>query len=43
MSVMERSEEAKKRLRARNWALLAALLGFVVIVYIVSILRMGGH
>ncbi|MGH6937959.1 MULTISPECIES: hypothetical protein [Hypericibacter] len=43
MSAVERSEEAKKRQRARNWAVLAALLGFVVIVYIVSILRMGGH
>jgi hypothetical protein len=43
VSAVERSEEAKKRLRARNWALLAALLGFVLIVYIVSILRMGGH
>ena len=43
MSAVERSEEAKKRLRARNWAMFAALLGFVALVFIVSILRMGGH
>jgi hypothetical protein len=43
VSAVERSEEARKRQRARNWAVFAALLGFVVIVYIVSILRMGGH
>jgi hypothetical protein len=43
LSAVERSEEAKKRQRARNWAVSGALLGFVVIVYIVAILRMGGH
>jgi len=43
LSAVERSEEGKKRLRARNWAMFAALLGFVALVFIVSILRMGGH
>ena len=31
-----------KRLRAKNLALLIALLAFVVLVYFVSIVRMGG-
>ncbi|HWA45885.1 MAG TPA: hypothetical protein VHA10_21875 [Hypericibacter adhaerens] len=43
MSAVERDDETKRRQRARNWAVFAALLGFVVLVYVVSILRMGGH
>jgi hypothetical protein len=35
--------ERKRRLRTRNLALFAALLAFVVIVYMVSIVRMGGE
>lgn len=35
-------DEARRRLRARNFALLAALLGFAILVYVVSIVRMGG-
>ncbi|MEX0808322.1 MAG: hypothetical protein WD044_06300 [Dongiaceae bacterium] len=35
--------ERKRRLRMRNLALAAALLAFVVIVYLVSIVRMGGE
>jgi hypothetical protein len=35
--------ERKRRLRMRNLALCAALLAFVVIVYVVSIVRMGGE
>ncbi len=31
-----------RRLRAKNLALLAALLAFVVVVYLVSIVRMSG-
>jgi len=31
-----------KRQRKKNWALLAVLFAFVVIVYFVSIIRMGG-
>jgi hypothetical protein len=41
---IDRGPEAKRRQRARNWAIFAALLAFVVIVYIVSIVKMsGGH
>jgi len=29
--------------RARNLALLAVLLGFVALVYAITIVRMGGH
>jgi len=36
------SDERRKQLRSRNLALLAALLAFAVLVYIVSIVRMGG-
>lgn len=32
----------QRRLRARNLALLAALLAFVAIVYLVTFVRMGG-
>lgn len=34
--------ERRKQLRARNWALLLALAGFALLLYIVSIVRMGG-
>jgi hypothetical protein len=34
--------ERRKQLKARNWALLLALIGFVVLIYIVSIVRMSG-
>ena len=36
------SNEKQKRLRQRNWALLAALVGFVVLVYVVTIVKMKG-
>ncbi|WP_374375394.1 hypothetical protein [Dongia sp.] len=39
---MDIKAERKKRLRQRNWALAAALVFFVVLVYIVSIVKMGG-
>jgi hypothetical protein len=32
----------RRRQRARNWALLAALLGLVALIYMVSIVRMSG-
>lgn len=38
----DKAAERAKRLRAKNLTLLAALLGFVVLVYFVSIVRMGG-
>jgi len=34
--------EKRKRLRQRNWALLAALVAFVALVYVVTIVKMKG-
>jgi len=34
--------ERRKQLKARNWALLLALVGFVVLIYVVAIVRMSG-
>ena len=34
--------ERRKRLRQRNWALLAALVAFVALVYVVTIVKMKG-
>jgi hypothetical protein len=36
------ADEKRKRLRQRNWALLAALVGFVVLVYVITIVKMKG-
>ena len=38
----ELEAEKKRRLKHRNWALAGALVLFVVLVYIVSIVKMGG-
>ena len=38
----ENDNDRKRRQKIKNWALLAALLAFVVVVYFVSIIRMGG-
>jgi predicted nucleic acid-binding Zn ribbon protein len=38
----EQGSEHRKRQRGKNLALLAALAGFVVLVYVVSLVRMGG-
>ena len=35
-------DQIRRRQRAKNWALFAALVGFVVIVYFVSIVKMSG-
>ncbi|MFN3461213.1 MAG: hypothetical protein ACK4ZN_09415 [Oceanibaculum sp.] len=35
--------ERARRLRQRNWALAGALVLFVALVYIVSIVKMGGN
>jgi hypothetical protein len=35
-------EQDRRRRNARNWVLFAVLLGFVVLVYFVSIVRMSG-
>lgn len=43
MSMANGNEKDRlKRQRLKNWALLAALMIFVVVVYFVSIIRMGG-
>lgn len=39
---MSETPNPKKNLRGRNMALALALFAFVVIVYLVSIARMGG-
>jgi hypothetical protein len=36
------SDEKKKRLRQRNWALLAALIAFVALVYVITIVKLKG-
>ena len=36
------NDERGRRQRARNWAILLALAAFVVIVYVVTIVRMKG-
>ena len=35
-------DEKQKRLRQRNWALGVALVAFVVLVYVVTIVKMKG-
>jgi hypothetical protein len=35
-------DERQKRQRARNWAILALLVGFVALIYIVTLVKLGG-
>ena len=43
MSGQDRIEmERLKRLKQRNWALAGALVLFVVLVFIISVVKMGG-
>ncbi len=42
MTQDRQGSELRRRQRVKNLALLAALGGFVVLIYIVSIVRMGG-
>ena len=37
------SPEAAKARRMRNWLLAGALFAFVVLVFVVTIVRLGGH
>ncbi len=37
------SPEAAKARRLRNWALGAALVAFVALIFVVTIVRLGGH
>ncbi|HYH19186.1 MAG TPA: hypothetical protein VD995_11270 [Azospirillum sp.] len=39
---MDDIEERRRRLRGRNWAVFAALIGLVALFYLVTIVRMGG-
>jgi hypothetical protein len=34
--------EKQKRLRQRNWAVLAALVAFIVVIYAITIVKMKG-
>jgi hypothetical protein len=34
-------DERKRRQRARNWALLAALAAFVVLIYAITVVKIG--
>jgi hypothetical protein len=40
---MREDQAARRARRARNLALALGLVAFVVIVYLVTIVRMGGH
>jgi hypothetical protein len=35
-------DERQKRQRARNWAILALLVGFVALIYVVTLVKLGG-
>jgi hypothetical protein len=35
--------EAARARRLRNWALAGALVAFVILVFVVTIVRLGGH
>ncbi|MEM7223124.1 MAG: hypothetical protein AAF495_09115 [Pseudomonadota bacterium] len=41
MTEPDKSREAGRRLRVKNWLLAGALVAFVVIIYLVSVVRMG--
>ncbi len=40
---VQESPEAGKARRLRNWMLAGALFAFVILVFIVTIVRLGGH
>lgn len=42
MAGPDRGEDLRRRQRAKNLTLAAALIAFVVLVYLVSVVRMGG-
>jgi hypothetical protein len=37
------SPEAARARRMRNWALAGVLIAFVVLIFVVTIVRLGGH
>lgn len=40
---MELSPEEKRKLSQRNWALAGLLLAFVVLVFVVTLVQIGGN
>jgi hypothetical protein len=42
MAKLEKGDDLRRRQKTKNLTLAAALLAFVVVVYLVSIVRMGG-
>ncbi len=38
----QNEDERRRRLKIKNWTLFALLIGFVVVIYFVSIVRMSG-
>jgi hypothetical protein len=40
---MTLTPEEKKKLKQRNWALAALLAGFVVLVYVVTVVKLGAN
>ncbi len=43
MAMVADNEQRKKNLRTKNLVLLAALLGFVALIYVVSLVRLGAQ
>jgi len=35
-------DERRRRQRARNWAIFALLMGFVALIYLVTLVKLGG-
>ncbi len=40
---MRESPEAQRARKMRNWLLAGVLMAFVVLVFVVTIIRLGGH
>jgi hypothetical protein len=40
---MEMTPEEKKKLAQRNWALAGLLLAFIVLVFVVTVVKLGGN
>jgi len=43
MGAMAVNDELERRRRIKNWALLAVLVGFSLLFYLVTIVRFGGQ
>ncbi len=42
VSEPDKFREARRRVRVKNWILAVALVAFVIVIYLVSLVRMGG-